>query len=306
MEQFLFKIIHIGIPLIIIVVYKCAKPKSQIGIILSGVLYVSILSFLMLWGQWPIAISLYYKYLVLAIVLYIILKSVKEHYKAKSFYHGGVISNIRNVLTLILGGLFSYLIINLLSGLSYPNGAIDLEFPLKNGRYYIASGGSNKLANNHTRNVPTSQQYAIDINKIGKWGTIKISRGNKNEAHAIFGESIYCPCSGVVSEVITGVSDNAGSSMAVNQADGSGNYVEVNCDDVIISFSHLKLESVSLIKGQNIRLGDLVGTVGNSGFSQEPHLHFQAARYTKDSILVGIPMRFNNKFLYRNNVYKAE
>jgi len=197
-----------------------------------------------------------------------------------------------------------YAVINIINGLSYPEGTVDLEFPLKNGNYYIASGGSNKLANNHTRNVPTSQQYALDINKIGSWGSVKKSGESTNEAHAIFGEPVYCPCDGRVVNVKTGVADNLGSSMDISVEDGTGNYAEINCNNVIVSFSHLKMGSIKVSVGEKLKQGDLIGEVGNSGFSQEPHLHFQAAKYTQDSTLVGIPMRFKGKFLFRNSILK--
>ena len=40
-------------------------------------------------------------------------------------------------------------------------------------------------------------------------------------------------------------------------------------------YAHLKPGSIAVGVGQRVHRGDLVGLIGNSGFSSTPHLHFQ-------------------------------
>ena len=54
-----------------------------------------------------------------------------------------------------------------------------------------------------------------------------------------------------------------------------GNYVILKCGDVYPLYAHLKNGSVCVRPGDIARNGDLLGKVGNSGSSLQPHLHFQ-------------------------------
>ena len=98
--------------------------------------------------------------------------------------------------------------------------------------------------------------------------------------------------------------DNEGVSMNVTSEDGTGNYVELNCDGAYIFIPHFKQHSIFVTKDSIVQEGTPLGLVAISGFSQEPHLHFQAAVYNKDSVMVGIPIRFKGKPLSRNDLYR--
>lgn len=54
-----------------------------------------------------------------------------------------------------------------------------------------------------------------------------------------------------------------------------GNYVILKCGDVYPLYAHLKKGSVCARPGDMVRAGDQLGSVGNSGSSLQPHLHFQ-------------------------------
>ena len=46
-------------------------------------------------------------------------------------------------------------------GYSFPDEAVELAFPLKNGAYYVAHGGDSPIINYH--NTHPTQRYALDI-----------------------------------------------------------------------------------------------------------------------------------------------
>ncbi len=210
------------------------------------------------------------------------------------------------VLTVLLLLLILNMNYNVLKGKNYPLDGVELEFPLKNGSYYIASGGSSKLINNHMRDYPNAQQYAIDINKLGK--NKSVSKGilsNVNKDHHIFSDTIYCPCNGKIVEIKNNVKDNEFGSMNVTSENGTGNFVNIFCEeDIFVFIPHMKQFSVLVSENMIIKKGMPLGLVGISGFSQEPHLHIQAAKYEVDSTLVGIPIFFNGKSLFRNDIHK--
>ncbi len=54
----------------------------------------------------------------------------------------------------------------------------------------------------------------------------------------------------------------------------AGNYVMIQAKEGYIVFlAHLRNHSICLSEGDNVRRGDIVGRVGNSGNSAMPHLH---------------------------------
>ena len=72
------------------------------------------------------------------------------------------------------------------------------------------------------------------------------------------------------------------------------NYVHVLHDDGTIGeYAHLELQSSPLRIGQFVSVGQLVGRVGNTGYSSGPHLHFSVNQNTLDGT-VSVPLRFAN------------
>ena len=305
MERFLFIFIHAGIPLLVLTALLWIRPKARLALLGNTAFYLLLLTFLYFWGQWPLAISLYFKYLVLGIIVVCIWKFFRRWPRLKSWWPQGILRWIRTGAVLLLAGLLVYPVYQVLSGRTYDGEPELLNFPLRGGTYYVALGGSNRALNNHYGTATASQWYALDLNKLGKWGMATSSLwATDNEAHAIFGEPVYAPCKGIILEMKSGVPDNLRASMDVSREDGTGNYVVLDCDELLVALVHLQQNSVAVAPGQRVLTGDLLGRVGNSGFSQEPHLHLQAARYQADSTLMGVPIRFGAGAPVRNDIIR--
>ena len=170
--------------------------------------------------------------------------------------------------------------------------AIDLSFPLKDGTYYIAHGGSNEMMNYHNAYEP--QQYALDIVKLNKMGVRANGLYPKSlDKYEIYGETLYSPCTGEVLETRNDLPNLIPPETDPEHA--TGNYVALGCEDAIIYIAHMKENSGKVSEGETVQEGQQIGLVGNSGNTSEPHLHIHAE---KDGI--GIPLRFDGKFLVRN------
>lgn len=307
MEKALFLLIHYGIALAALGQLFWARPKSRLGHLSRAAIWGSLLLFVFLWGQFPMVGGYNLRYVPMIVLIVLLGVTTARFRQSSTFSRPGIWSLIWSALGFIIAAPFIYMAILLIVGRSYPGEMAKLTFPLKNGTYYIASGGSNRVINNHIRQQPNSQQFALDINKLG-YGK-RISRGIlsvKNTDHFIFGERVYAPCSGKVIAVKNNVPDNTEASMDVGPEDGTGNYVELQCGDLFIFMPHLKEGSVKVLAGMEVDTTTVLGQVGNSGYSQEPHLHFQASR--KDSLdrFYGVPMQLDNKKLYRNSLFRKQ
>lgn len=161
---------------------------------------------------------------------------------------------------------------------------VDLRFPLNDGHYYVASGGSSLLINHHLvtlddpfRRDYRGQSYGVDISAFNALG--RAADGimpTDPSAYVIFGRRVHAPCSGRVLRRRDGTPD-----MPVprrNLARPLGNHLFIGCRDVRVVLAHLRNGSVTVAVGDRVEAGEVVGRVGNSGQTTAPHLHIHAQR----------------------------
>lgn len=199
-------------------------------------------------------------------------------------------------------------------GRTPPSGTIvDLAFPLKSGHYYIANGGSAELVNAHLRMLTGERfrryrgsSHAVDILGLNTFGTRASGPAPRDPAqYAIFGAAIYAPCEGVVVRVEDGLPDL--SPPNVDRAHMAGNFVMLECGDAgefHVLLAHMRNESVNVHPGDYVTMDTRLGDVGNSGNSDEPHLHVHAQRPGRIwDLFVGdpLPVTFNGRYLIRND-----
>ncbi|MCF8368311.1 MAG: urea transporter [Bacteroidales bacterium] len=100
------------------------------------------------------------------------------------------------------------------------------------------------------------------------------NNGNLVEDYYCFNKPIIAPADGIIREIIDWVDDNEIGDMNLEQ--NWGNTIIVKHDEKLYSkLSHLKKNSAKVKIGEHVKKGDILGYVGNSGRSPEPHLHFQ-------------------------------
>lgn len=189
-----------------------------------------------------------------------------------------------------------------------PGEALALTFPLRGGPFLIASGGSNSLVNPHVATLDPAfrayrgQSYAVDVVGIGVWGTRNRRIGSPNpEDYAIFGAPVTAPCRGTVIEAWDTAPDNRVPERSRDPIEG--NHVILECGSAWVLLAHLRSGSVQVSKGEEVEAGAPIGRVGNSGQSDEPHLHVHAQTPgTLERPISGepIPLQFGDRRPVRN------
>jgi hypothetical protein len=203
------------------------------------------------------------------------------------------------------------LMLHSLSGRQLPSEeSVELGFPLQNGTYYVVAGGSNELLNPHIASLGDErfgdyrgQSYAIDVVKVNHFGMrAKGVAPRDPRDYMIFGADVYAPCSGRVLFSEDGLPD-----MPPPRPDRdhlTGNYVFLDCSGPQVLLAHLQKGTVRVRPGDSVALGAVLGQVGNSGNTGEPHLHIHAQRPSRDAAFLSgepLPMLFGRRFLARND-----
>ncbi|MCZ4517018.1 M23 family metallopeptidase [Rhodococcus ruber] len=148
---------------------------------------------------------------------------------------------------------------------------VQLHFPVADGRWEVAAG-EGRLFNHHWE-APL-QRAALDIVAVDRRGSSH--RGvlaGCDEDYYAFGSPVHSPVDAEVIRCGDGLNDGE-----LNPAKPAGNHVVLGAGSEEILIAHLKKGSVAVTAGQRVRAGQLLGVVGNSGNSTEPHLHIHAQR----------------------------
>jgi hypothetical protein len=198
-------------------------------------------------------------------------------------------------------------------GRRVPGDPVDLTFPLSGGRFHVAHGGSRPIVNGHMKVAAPElrawrgQMWALDVVALYPAGNRAQGLFPENlSAYAIFGQPVYAPCDGEVVEVENELPDlTPPESDSENKA---GNYVLLRREDgVAVLLAHLRQGSVVVAPGQRVEEGALLGEVGNSGNTTEPHLHVNAQRGVGEETVLDaepLPATFNGRWLVRNDLVR--
>lgn len=160
--------------------------------------------------------------------------------------------------------------------------ALVLEPPLR-GALYIAGDACCDSTRHVRATLPldgqlfTSQRFAVDWEQLDEEGRIYVGDPKKVDSYHIYGKQVHAVASGKVVAVLDGLDDQTPGALPdklpPEQADG--NHVVLDLGDGRYAlFAHMRKGSVAVSAGQTVTAGQVLGLVGNSGNSSEPHLHF--------------------------------
>jgi len=164
--------------------------------------------------------------------------------------------------------------------------------PPLSGDYWVAGNAPSNTSGHRQANLVSdghnyfAQRYAIDFIQIGKDGIAYKGDEAKNESYYCYGKDVLAVASGKVVEVKDGLSENIPHSgkfsVPIDIDTVGGNYVVIDMGHSHYAcFAHMIPGSIKVKIGDTVKRGQLIGKVGNSGNSTEPHLHLLAAEQTR-------------------------
>lgn len=172
-----------------------------------------------------------------------------------------------------------------ITGHMRPAATFDLASPLDGGRFCVISGGAAPLLNFHMATLAPEfagwrgQSFGADFVAVGPGGMRARSLAPQPadlDAYHIYGAALRAPCAGAVVAAQDGLSDQAiGARDEINLP---GNHVVLSCSGHQVLLGHMQPGSVRVRAGEDVAIGDPLGAVGNSGNSDEPHLHISVQR----------------------------
>ncbi|MGH1362517.1 MAG: M23 family metallopeptidase, partial [Calditrichia bacterium] len=159
-----------------------------------------------------------------------------------------------------------------------------------NSTWFVSSG--HDFGVEHRRHLSRGH-FAWDfvrINHIGKSAT-----GNSLDSYFSYGQVVLAPADGVVIAIHDGETDNAPGRIESKKP----NFIEIDHGGNEISrLVHLKMGSIIVATGDTVKSGQPIAKVGNSGYSERPHLHIGFQQYIPDkngeTLAVPIAVQFSN------------
>jgi hypothetical protein len=290
------------LPLYFIASVWKAGERDILGWSLKCLVAGAFLAYVAAMGRWDL-LSYYARYAFGLLYLAALLKSglrVRSRPLLLRGERGWWYSHALNAFLLVtFGAFFSWAA----RGWFYSDAPVNLQFPLASGWYYVGHGGNSPVINYH--NVYDSQRYALDIVELNSLGTRAGSFYPKElSRYEIFGDAIHSPCDGRVEAAVTDLPDHI--PPATDRERVAGNHVVVACQGSEVLLAHMRNGSVAVHVGESVQAGQMLGRVGNSGNTSEPHLHIHAVRAGSGGVLKGegVPILFDGEFPVRNTTVK--
>jgi len=171
--------------------------------------------------------------------------------------------------------------------------------PLHGGEWLAANGPSN--SSGHRRalipiggRAQIAQRFAIDWVRLQSDGQTFTGDRLDNKNYRAYGSEVLAVADGVASEVVDGIPQNIpgehSRAVPITLETVAGNHVILDLGQGRYAFyAHLQTGSARVKTGDRVRRGQVLGLVGNSGNSTEPHLHFHLSDANSPLGSEGIP-----------------
>lgn len=232
---------------------------------------------------WNIAIFILSPVAALALVAQLVILTISL-FRRKRVLWNVIFITISIVFAMPLTVLFG------ISPVTYPTKAdlkdsITITMPVENG---VLFGGRDYK----THAMWPSECYAYDI----LMEPYDVGSTDLN-AYGIFGADVVSPISGTVIATEDNEADIVPNSEEFISSLGNYIFIEIDTSGTYLILAHLKENSVLVNAGEHVEEGQLIGKVGNSGTTSEPHLHIQHQRNNPTTVhfpicAEGLPIEF--------------
>ena len=155
-----------------------------------------------------------------------------------------------------------------------------------------------------------AQRFAIDWMQMDDGG--RFVRGDASDVHnyTSYGSEIIAVADGTVVETENNLDDQtpgklpAPKTITIENVDGNHVILELG-GGVYAFYAHMIKGSVAVHEGQQVKRGQLLGKLGNSGNTSAPHLHFQLMDGPSSLAAQGLPYEIDS-FALAGEVPRAQ
>lgn len=182
-----------------------------------------------------------------------------------------------------------------------PAAALQIAPPFE-GEWLVVQGGPSPLQNHHL--TAYNQRFAVDIVRLEN-GYI-FGEGDGNASVYSWEQWLSSPADGKVVVARDEIDDAEGPNSVRENRDAAGNELVIQLESgYFIEFAHLRRGTLQVKTGDQVRKGDPLAQVGNSGNTTLPHLHLQVQTHpdTWDPDNRSVPFAFDSggRALVRND-----
>jgi len=171
--------------------------------------------------------------------------------------------------------------------------------PLRGSEWLAANGPGD--ASGHRRalvpvggGVHIAQRFAIDFVQLREDGKTFTGDAKDNKNYRCYGTDALAVADGIVVATKDGIPENIpgenSRAVAITLETVGGNHVILDLGGGHYAFyAHLQPGSLRVKQGDKVKKGQVLGLVGNSGNSTEPHLHFHVSNSNSPLGSEGLP-----------------
>jgi hypothetical protein len=184
-------------------------------------------------------------------------------------------------------------------------------FPVK-GAWFVAVSGDASTAHRWV----LLEEFALDLGQVDIKGKTYRKSGLTVEDYYCFNQDVVAVADGEVVFIQNGLPDDNTILKKMDESDeaysarlamvqlkflkenpyhAAGNYIVLrHSGNEYSHYAHLKQGSIKIKKGDQVKQGQVIGAVGHSGNSTEPHLHFSINDGVDFLTSVSLPVTFSN------------
>src|SRR5262249_36945530 len=174
--------------------------------------------------------------------------------------------------------------------------------PLRGAEWLAANGPSNSSGHRRAL-VPVNggahiaQRFAIDFVQLREDGRTFSGDQKDNKNYRCYGADALAVADGTVVAIKDGIPENVpgvnSRAVPITLETIGGNHIILDIGGSNYAFyAHLQPGSLKVKVGDKVRAGQVLGLVGNSGNSTEPHLHFHVANSNSPLGSEGVPYAY--------------
>jgi hypothetical protein len=180
--------------------------------------------------------------------------------------------------------------------------AVTFRLPF-DGLWYTFWGGPDRLHNYHVDAEP--QRHAFDFVVWKDGGTCRADCAALTDYYA-YGQPVLAPAAGEVVAVVDDLPESQ-PQVGTDADHPAGNHVVIRvADGEYLFIAHMQPGSIQLAVGDTVQTGQMIGLVGNSGNTSEPHIHIHlqstpelfkiddSGQIVALSDALGLPIYFSN------------